>query len=155
VITSSFIFSHSLLVNSSLSLLVSISCNVVFELLLPKHRRYLPLPSSLLIPLNVHNFANNHAVPSLSFLVQHNRVHEISCSNYNSCLHRELIKDFQHSLHRSLPFLIITAFFSSLLISLKLHTSWFCYTDANLILSSFPLNSLVQLLLFLYPFGHP
>ena len=119
----------------------------LFELLFPKHRRHLPSPIFFLIPLNVHSSANNHAVPSLSILLQHDRLHEISYSSYNSYLHRALINDFQHSLHRSLPFLIIIAFFSSLLFSLKLHTSWFCYIDANRILSNFPLNFLVQLLL--------
>ena len=132
----------------------NIHCNVIFELLFPKHRRYLPSPIFFLIPLNVHISANKHAVPSLSFLVQHDIVHEISCSNYNSCLHTALTNDFRHSLRRSVTFLIITAFFYSLLISLKLHTSWFRYIDANRILSSFPLKSLVQLLLFLSPFGH-
>ena len=115
VMTASFIFSHSLFVNSFLSLLVPVSYSVTFELLLPKHLKYLPLPIFFLIPLIVHSSANNHAVPSLSFLVQRDRVHDISFSNYNSCLHRALLNNFRYSLHPSLLFLIIRAFFSNLL----------------------------------------
>lgn len=135
--TSSFTVNHFLLKNSVLHFLVSEHLdNARLAFSSPTRNGHLPL-STFLISLNLHTLAKNHAIPTHPFLIQH--------AIYDVLPQLQIV--FPHSdneLFRIflLPYSVfpyLHAYFTSLLISLKLHSCCFFHTNSKPILYSPPI----------------